>query len=279
MSLDYIVDEETTDHKYRTEIPNIVMEMLELEFLSPYDLVVYTVLKKIAGDHGKSTCSIPTLSKKCGCSENRVRDSLKNLEKHIEFIKLPLIRVYEEFDEKGSAAPNKITIVDIWRKNGDYYKEKYPLKKELDGSNKQPRVIKKFNKGGSGNEPGVVQEMNQGGSAGEPKEEPLNKNHFEEQLTNSFPSKEKESERVSDKDDEEKLIKRLKEAKFINRSTGQPEKFTEDEIERYLIKYSIDDFFKSFDYIRSQNEHDKSKIISQKAVLLHVVKNKPWIKK
>lgn len=143
--------EQKPDHHYRTEIPNIVLKL----GLSPYDLLVYMHIKKIAGDHGASWRSIPSFAKECGLSERQVQKSLQILKTPFELLNnRPLLISKERFKEDGSQDTNLIEIVDIWRTNGDYFR--YNNKKQ----------------GGAFDSPGVVQHINQGGANCAPKEDP-----------------------------------------------------------------------------------------------------------
>ena len=166
---DLEIQEEKPDHHFRTEIPNIISDMVEIGELSHYDAMTYFTLKRICGDAGKSFYSIPNIAKKCGFSEDTVRKSLKKLSQEIPLIGSILIKIQKRLKQDGSADSSLITIVNIWRKNGNFYRERKEIKKCL---------------GGSSDQPGVVVGTNQGGSWERDKEEPLKKNHIEEeQLT------------------------------------------------------------------------------------------------
>jgi len=161
--------EERPDHHYRTELPNIVFSVL-----TPIQLAVYAHLKRIAGDNGKCWMSIKNIADNVGIGETTFRESVKELAKTNVLIGLPFIRVYRRKKPDGSADTSIISIVDIWRANGDFYRKvkstkpaQNPEEKPDDGS-----ASKTDGGGGSPNEGGVVRQAKGGGSPNEDKEEP-----------------------------------------------------------------------------------------------------------
>ena len=161
MSDDFIVIEEKPDHHFRTEIPNIVDDL----GLSVYAYRVYGKMKRHAGDGGYCNMSIPKIAKAIKCSENTVRDAKKELEAPFEMLGgKPLIRTKKRQSASKKNDTDVVTIVAIWRENGDYYRS---LKSES-----------QKNYTGSRDEPPLVHEMNHPGSGDEPKEEPLKEEPF-----------------------------------------------------------------------------------------------------
>ncbi len=143
------ITEEKPDHHYRTEIPNIIFEIL-----SGNDFIVYCFLKRICGDTGKCWMSVENLAKKIGISENNLRKCIKNINSVIAPLKFSLIKITERVKPDGGNDTNVIEIRDVWRVNGDFFREK----------NRQ--------KGGANPEGGGVQILKGGGANFEPKEEP-----------------------------------------------------------------------------------------------------------
>lgn len=160
------IQEQTPDHHFRTELPNIIFEL----DLPPDAICVYAVLKKTAGDCGASWKSMATLCKECNIGETRLRICLQELackDRHVAGIyhdNFPLIEIIHRKKENGSPDTNIIKIIPIWRKNGDFFRSKK-------------------NNTGSPREVGVVRHTKQGGSPREDKEEPSNKNPLKEATT------------------------------------------------------------------------------------------------
>lgn len=90
--------------KYRTEIPNLVLEM----GLSPHALALYIHFKRTAGQDGACWKSTRTLSKAVGMSTGKVSEARQELEDR------ELIKVKRPEDQSKSIT---IAIVDIWASN------------------------------------------------------------------------------------------------------------------------------------------------------------------
>ena len=125
------ITEEAPDHKFRTETPNLIIDLLELKALKPTEVCVYTVIKRIAGDGGSCFCSNKTLASKCRIGKTLLAECIKTLEGVIPIIGSPLIRVYGQTNSKGGSGTNKIVILDCWRKNGDYFRDKRDSKEKI----------------------------------------------------------------------------------------------------------------------------------------------------
>jgi hypothetical protein len=101
-------------HKYRTEIPNIIFDL----GLDPYELALYTYFKKIAGDGGCCTQSKKTICKKLGICISVFKDRKKKLcMPRPELDNKSLINCTERFHENGDHDTSLITINDIWEDN------------------------------------------------------------------------------------------------------------------------------------------------------------------
>lgn len=156
------------DHYYRTEIPNIVFEL----GLSPDAFCLYVHLKRIAGDSGSCFKSLKSLAKDCRLGETRIRECFKELLRTKLDASTTLISVSRRKKTDGSNQTNSITITDIWRLNGDVYRERF--KKVSDGSTD----------GG-----GIPRAARGDTSRGEPKEEHIKKNpHIEEKQQQAAPA-------------------------------------------------------------------------------------------
>ena len=126
------ISEETADHHFRTEIPNIVFKL----DLDPYEFYAYSVIKKIAGNRGGCWKSNPNLAKDCNMSETKLKKCLKKLSSPFELLNgQALIKIIERTGEenKKQCLPNLLIIIDIWRINGDDGRK---IKKENTGSPK-----------------------------------------------------------------------------------------------------------------------------------------------
>ncbi len=114
----------SSHHKYRTEIPNIVFDL----GLDPYEFKAYCVLKMTAGDKRACWKSNATLCLEVGCQKPKLIEIKKSLAKK------GLIIIQKRRKEDKSCESDLIKIVDIWPQNMKYMAEKYPIK-EGGGSN------------------------------------------------------------------------------------------------------------------------------------------------
>lgn len=127
--------EQQPDHHFRSEIPNIVYEL----GLSPIAFIIYSYLKRIAGDTGSCFKSIANLIKPMGISESSYKKYRKELTEKFDILGgLPLIRVEERKKKNGTNETTLITIVPIWRENGDYFRNLTENKKTSNGFSDDP---------------------------------------------------------------------------------------------------------------------------------------------
>lgn len=159
--------DQSSNHKYRTELPNIIFEC----GLTPNEFMLYSAIKRCAGDHGKCTKSILNLSKMCGLSQRTIQDVLKLLCKTNEFLKKPLINIIKRKTDHGDRDTNLITINDIWPENYKF----------MGGGAGFAGPGAGFAGGGAENNRGVVQDLPDGGAGFADKEEPFKKNIYEEE--------------------------------------------------------------------------------------------------
>lgn len=111
MSATSTFQETNSLHKCRTELPNILFEL----GLDAYEIAVYTVFKRIAGDSGKCWAAQESIAKMCGIGLTKLRDVKKELQKPRELLgNVPLIYVQKRPD---SGESDIITIEDIWPQN------------------------------------------------------------------------------------------------------------------------------------------------------------------
>lgn len=157
------------DHSFRTEIPNIIFDLE----LTPHEFKLYCYYKRVAGDRGNCYKSRGTIEKECGISaaqQKRINAKLKQ-----PFEKLggaPLILCRQTEKEDGSPGTTQIFIVDIWRCNGDYFRNE---NKDYVGSHRA---------GGSAHtERRVGSDRAEGGLRVSGKEDPLEEDPFKNSRT------------------------------------------------------------------------------------------------
>lgn len=99
--------------KYRTEIPNMVLDM----GLTPYALALYVHLKRTAGDEGKCWKSTRTLAKETSISAGKVSSARGELEE------AELIHV-----ERPDNPSRSVTayILDVWEENFKQFSSRSP---------------------------------------------------------------------------------------------------------------------------------------------------------
>ena len=279
---DYEIHEEVSDHKFHTQIPNLVVDLIELGFLHRNDFIVYSVIKRIAGDEGKCIYSLKNLAKKCGFHKDTVRDSLKRLEMKIPIIEKSLILVYEQSSMSGGDIPCKITICDVWRENGDFYREKLRIKKEIKGvaRNDPPRVARN-DTGGSWKrhkEEPVEEEPN---SFKKPTNPTLPKNKKAGWLAGSSAAHKKEETKSAKAPVEFEMLKtmllnlKLKEREDW-RCPYEIEQFSEKEVASFLKTYSIEYLENALCYMQSCQTRKSKKpkpIDSEKGYFKTILKN------
>src|SRR5689334_18759559 len=102
-------------HKCRTELPNIIFEL----GLDAFCIAVYTVFKRIAGDTGKCWASQSTIAKLCGIGITKLKEIKKELEKPQELLGgVSLIHVQKR---SATGESDIITIEDIWPQNITFF--------------------------------------------------------------------------------------------------------------------------------------------------------------
>lgn len=97
-------------HKYRTEIPNMVLDM----GLDAYTFRLYCHLKRVAGDEGMCWQSTRTISEATNMSVGQVSKSKKVLEEK------GLITC----ERGGPTTSDSVTIIDVWLKNMEVYSKR-----------------------------------------------------------------------------------------------------------------------------------------------------------
>jgi len=109
------------DHHFRSETPNIVFEL----GLSLPALGLYSYLKRTTGDGGVCWKRQAVICKEIGVSPTtyvKYRDELATTQPLLGG--KPLISVHIRKKEDGSNDTTTISMIDIWRENGDYFRSK-----------------------------------------------------------------------------------------------------------------------------------------------------------
>ena len=111
MSHEQQVVDQGAAHKYRTEIPNLVLKMLAEGEISVHDFTLYCVLKRTAGDCGTSWKNTKTLKNDSNMSLGQVAASKKAL------VAAKLIKLEEKRRKGGGRPYHLISIIDVWPQN------------------------------------------------------------------------------------------------------------------------------------------------------------------
>lgn len=167
----YEIKDLSSNHHYRTELPNIIFEI----GLAPQLIGVYAAIKRSAGDQGTFFKSEAKLAKELGISK-------KTLHKFIEILclinihlKKPLLIKKNRISKDGDKDTNLISITDIWPDNCVHFCNESGGRVNIT----PPRV---------NITQGVGQNLPKGRVKFTHKEEPIKKNLFEE-TTTPTPSK------------------------------------------------------------------------------------------
>ena len=128
MDQDFRVIHQEVPRTYRTEIPNIVFELLEDGDISSSDLTLYSVYRRIAGENGACWYGTRALAKKCGLSHPTIAKSKKVLSQPFEKLGGKSLIQITPCDRKKEEA-DTIMIVDIWPENHNFFKKRLTCEK------------------------------------------------------------------------------------------------------------------------------------------------------
>lgn len=101
-------------HKYRTETPNIILDME----LDPFEYSLYSHIKRIAGDGGRCIASNKYLARKTCMSIDKVKRVKKIL------VEKNLIRMTVRKNKDNSFQTTLVQIIDWWPRNFQYFAAK-----------------------------------------------------------------------------------------------------------------------------------------------------------
>ncbi len=198
---DFIINDLSSNHKYRTELPNIIYEI----GLTPNLIGVYSALKRAAGDNGQCTKSEKTLSKQLNITKKTLHGLITQLCEVNPILKKSLVNCTNRFSECGDKDTNSITITDIWPENYSYFSGDSGGRVK----NTPPRV--KITQPRVNSTQGVGEKLPQGRVKITHKEEPFKKNIHEEEQQQSvvvFSCLEKINENEVSRDEKIKITKK-----------------------------------------------------------------------
>lgn len=196
-----IIQDDCSSKSFFTQLPNIVFRL----GLTGNEFLVYSELKRIAGEAGSCWQCKKTLAQSCGLAESSIQKIKKSLSKPRDILNgKSLISIEMRFTELGDRDTDLITIVDIWAESAEHF-------------------IKIKNGGGLKSNPGVGLNLTQGGLKFTPKEEPLKEdprknNNGKGSCSLSFSHLSLE------------ILERMSDLKLQNITVNRMSKYTEEEI-------------------------------------------------
>ena len=190
------VIDHTSLHKYRTEIPNIITDLLRLNV---YQKAVYFEYKRMAGDAGSCYKSNKKIAYDLDISVRKLQYTKQELaEPWNQLNGKPLIKITERKTEKGDRDTDLVEIIDIWEENFLYYYQK------------------KY-KGAAQHTQGVLHDVQEGIAPGAHKEELFKEDLFKELTNQQTPPKAQKVSKSSESDsglvsfsEKQKTIENLK---------------------------------------------------------------------
>jgi helix-turn-helix protein len=112
---------EEVSRNYRTEIPNVVFEMVLEKEITANEFMLYSVYRRIAGEHGSCFATTKTLAEMTGLSKNTVIAAKRTLSR--PFKKLfgkSLIKITP--GDRKSQQTDVVVIMDVWPENQQEFK-------------------------------------------------------------------------------------------------------------------------------------------------------------
>ncbi len=227
--LQFLIEEEEPNHKWRTEIPNIVWEL----GLGKFAFIAYITIKKIAGDGGLCFMSKSNLSEECMMSKRTLDEAIKELEKPLDLIgKKSLIVVQESKKMDGGDTTKRIYIRDIWPENGKFFREKKHKKPPTNGG---------------------VQGVQGGGAGRAPKEEQCKEEHIKGQCNTR--SRETPVKKPLPFSKEKKCLtgEEIQFCSFMDQQIKNHDPSSDtDSLPYFVKKFGVDKVAKAWQYAKSQ---------------------------
>lgn len=105
------VQEQNPLHIYFTIIPNIIYSL----GLDVYELAVYSLMKRVAGEKGSCFMSVEQMAKTLKCSTRQIQNVKRSLSRPFNLLDgLSLITITRRKRENGSDSTDHVMIADIW---------------------------------------------------------------------------------------------------------------------------------------------------------------------
>lgn len=117
-----MIEMEEVSRDYRTEIPNIVFELLAAGKISHFAFVLYGLYRRTAGERGKCWKGFRKLSQECKLSLDTIHKARLELQQSFpELAGRSLIKVQKGDNKKNQS--DTVLIMDIWSPNHFYFKK------------------------------------------------------------------------------------------------------------------------------------------------------------
>jgi hypothetical protein len=228
---DLEIQDQSSNHHYRTELPNILFEL----GLKANEFSLYCAFKRSAGDSGYCTKSAKTLCKEAGVGERCFVKLKRSLSKKNKILGKSLISVKKRM-KSGAHDTDFVTINDIWPENYKFFIDK------KEGGTAKMQVPAKMHQ--------VPQKCREGTAKMQDKEEQLKKNHIKKTTTTN---KEKSPSSFSNEISQEEKDAAKKAFDFIllRSKSDSDEKWNIDlkTLEKYFHVYGIEYTTEQFNYL------------------------------
>jgi len=166
----FTIQDQNNDHKYFTLLQNILSSI----GLTAFERSVYWALKECAGEHGSCTKSYAKLAVMAGLSIPSLKRTLETLSEKNKILKKPLIQIINRLTEYGDRDTNEIVLASLWNDNMKHFQKEngQVTQNSPKVRQTQPQVTPIQ---------GVRSHRPEGQVTQSYKEEPFNKNPYEEE--------------------------------------------------------------------------------------------------
>jgi hypothetical protein len=139
------ISQRETPRDYRTEIPNIIFNLLEIGEISNSDFILYSVYRKIAGEHGACWMGTRALEIKTNLTDKTIAKSKRNLSRGFKQLGGKSLIEITPCNRQLETA-DTIVINDIWPENYEYFKNSLTCRKITDrGAGKEGTPVPENN--------------------------------------------------------------------------------------------------------------------------------------
>lgn len=216
---------------YRTEIPNIVFELLESGEISSNDMMLYLTYRRVAGEHGACWIGTRGLTKKTRLSDKTITKSKINLSRPFAALGGKSLITITPCNRKNEEA-DTVMIIDIWKENFEHFIKK---KREAEKLKKRLTCSKI-------DDTGVVKETTRVWENRRHKKEPYKKEPYEESSsTPEVLKKPSVPTSKNDDDDKKEMIADDKKEKehssdiVVTKTNGQTLRMSQSDVYRYFL--------------------------------------------